>query len=58
MMWYGKGETAMVTFGLIGCGRIGQMHSQILMKNARATLGAVYDLNKELSKMIHCELND
>lgn len=52
MIQYGKGETAMVTFGLIGCGRIGQMHAQILMKDERATLGAVYDLNKELSSAI------
>ena len=42
----------MVTFGLIGCGRIGQMHAQILMRDERANLGAVYDLNEQLASEI------
>ncbi len=37
----------MVSFGLIGCGRIGQMHARILMRHERAILGAVYDLNEQ-----------
>ena len=42
----------MVTFGIIGCGRIGQMHAQILMKEDRANLAAVYDLNEQLASAV------
>ena len=42
----------MVRFGLIGCGRIGQMHAQILMRDERANLGAVYDLSEQLASEI------
>ena len=39
----------MVRFGLIGCGRIGQMHAQIIQKDRRASLKAVYDLDENLA---------
>jgi myo-inositol 2-dehydrogenase/D-chiro-inositol 1-dehydrogenase len=42
----------MVTFGIIGCGRIGQMHAQILMREDRANLAAVYDVNEQLASEI------
>ena len=42
----------MVRFGIIGCGRIGQMHAQILMKEDRANLAAVYDLNEQLASAV------
>ena len=42
----------MVTFGIIGCGRIGQMHAQILMREDRANLAAVFDLNEQLASVV------
>lgn len=33
----------MLTIGLIGCGRIGRVHADLIANNARATLARVYD---------------
>ena len=42
----------MINVALLGFGRIGQMHAQILMRDERANLGAVYDLNEQLASEI------
>ena len=40
----------MTRVGLIGCGRIGQMHAAIVNKAPNASLAGVFDLNGELAR--------
>ena len=42
----------MLNFALIGAGRIGKMHAEIIHSNPNAKLKFVYDLNKELQKIL------
>ena len=39
----------MINVALLGFGRIGQMHAQIIQKDGRASLKAVYDLDENLA---------
>ncbi len=42
----------MITIGLLGCGRIGQMHAQLVLENPRARLAYVADAVPELASRI------
>ena len=42
----------MLKFGLIGCGRIGSMHADILHHENDVMLDSVFDLNTNLAKAV------
>ena len=42
----------MLKFGLIGCGRIGTMHANILHQEDDVILESVFDINKNFAKVV------
>ena len=42
----------MINFALIGAGRIGKMHAEIINANLDATLKFVYDVNSQLANEV------
>ena len=42
----------MLNFSLIGAGRIGKMHAEIINSNPNSKLKFVYDVNKEFAKNV------
>ena len=42
----------MLKFGLIGCGRIGSMHANILHQEDDVILESVFDINKNFAKAV------
>ncbi|MEM7047578.1 MAG: inositol 2-dehydrogenase [Pseudomonadota bacterium] len=42
----------MVKIGLLGCGRIGRMHADILARHPQVTLTSVYDVNAEAAREV------
>ena len=42
----------MLKFGLIGCGRIGSMHANILHQEDDVILESVFDINKNFAKVV------
>ena len=42
----------MLKFGLIGCGRIGSMHADILHNENDVMLDSVFDLDTNLAKAV------
>ena len=42
----------MLNFALIGAGRIGKMHAEIINSNPNSQLKFVYDVNQEFAKML------
>ena len=42
----------MINFALIGAGRIGKMHAEIISSHPDANLKFVYDVNKEFASKV------
>ncbi len=42
----------MINFALIGAGRIGKMHAEIINANSDANLKFVYDVNSQLANEV------
>ena len=45
-------EVILLKFGLIGCGRIGSMHANILHQEDDVILESVFDINKNFAKAV------
>lgn len=46
----------MISFALLGCGRIGSMHAKIIAKSSKAKLTYVYDFNQDVAQSTAAEV--